>query len=105
MTSPGMAGSLGNRFTMATTPSPKAISTRVPRNSAINSPNKEDLLVVAMERHLPATCTSDVFPKDASPTLARRRRGRFAALAHLLPNGRVVANPKHRTEVEDLWGI
>jgi nitrate reductase NapA len=27
------------------------------------------------------------------------------ALAHLLPNGRVVANPKHRTEVEDLWGI
>jgi nitrate reductase NapA len=27
------------------------------------------------------------------------------ALAHLLPNGRLVANPKHRTEVEDLWGI
>jgi len=27
------------------------------------------------------------------------------ALAHLLPNGRVVANPKHRTEVEDLWGL
>jgi nitrate reductase NapA len=27
------------------------------------------------------------------------------ALAHLLPNGRQVANPKHRTEVEDLWGV
>jgi nitrate reductase NapA len=27
------------------------------------------------------------------------------ALAHLLPNGRVVANPKHRTEVEELWGV
>jgi nitrate reductase NapA len=27
------------------------------------------------------------------------------ALAHLLPNGRQVANPKHRKEVEDLWGV
>src|SRR6516164_8510167 len=27
------------------------------------------------------------------------------ALAHLLPNGRQVANPKHRAEVEDLWGV
>lgn len=27
------------------------------------------------------------------------------ALSHLLPNGRQVANPKHRKEVEDLWGI
>jgi nitrate reductase (cytochrome) len=27
------------------------------------------------------------------------------ALAHLLPNGRVVANPKHRAEVEALWGV
>jgi len=27
------------------------------------------------------------------------------ALAHLLPNGRMVANPKHRQEVETLWGV
>lgn len=26
-------------------------------------------------------------------------------LAHALPNGRVVANPKHRTEMEDLWKV
>jgi nitrate reductase NapA len=27
------------------------------------------------------------------------------ALAHALPNGRVVANPQHRAEMEDLWGV
>jgi nitrate reductase NapA len=27
------------------------------------------------------------------------------SLAHLLPNGRLVANPKHRQEVEELWGV
>ncbi|SHK21777.1 molybdopterin oxidoreductase family protein [Rhodothermus profundi] len=27
------------------------------------------------------------------------------ALAHALPNGRVVTNPKHRAEMEDLWGV
>jgi nitrate reductase NapA len=27
------------------------------------------------------------------------------ALAHILPNGRVVANPEHRAEMEDLWGV
>lgn len=27
------------------------------------------------------------------------------ALAHALPNGRLVANPKHRAEVEELWGV
>src|SRR6185295_9665023 len=27
------------------------------------------------------------------------------ALSHALPNGRLVANEKHRREVEDLWGV
>ncbi|WNJ17915.1 nitrate reductase [Pontibacter sp. G13] len=27
------------------------------------------------------------------------------SLAHLLPNGRLIAKPKHREEVEQLWGI
>ncbi len=27
------------------------------------------------------------------------------ALAHALPNGRLVAKPQHRREVEDLWGV
>lgn len=27
------------------------------------------------------------------------------ALAHALPAGRVVANPEHRREIEDLWGV
>jgi nitrate reductase NapA len=27
------------------------------------------------------------------------------ALAHALPNGRVVTNPQHRAEMEDLWGV
>ncbi len=27
------------------------------------------------------------------------------SLAHLLPNGRMVANPKHREEMEELWNI
>ncbi len=27
------------------------------------------------------------------------------ALAHALPNGRLVANPQHRAEMEDLWGV
>ena len=27
------------------------------------------------------------------------------SLSHALPNGRVVANPKHREEMEDLWKV
>lgn len=27
------------------------------------------------------------------------------SLSHILPNGRLVANEKHRNEVEDLWGV
>src|SRR5260370_22514506 len=49
---PGTGGLPGNRFTMATTPSPRVISTRVPRNSATISPKKEGLLVVDMDLHL-----------------------------------------------------
>src|ERR1700752_2963551 len=39
MISPGLC--VGNKTTIATTPVPNSISTRVPRNSAANSANKD----------------------------------------------------------------
>jgi hypothetical protein len=44
ITSPGVV--VGNSTTMATTPAPNRINTKVPRNSAVNSASSENLGLV-----------------------------------------------------------